>query len=221
MEKIIHADCMKILREMKNDSVDLTVTDIPYGEVNRESNGLRVLDKSFADIVTFDLNELVDLLCCVTSGSIYMFCGTEQVSQIRRQMVKNGLATRHCIWEKNNPPPLNGKHMWLSSIENIMFGKKKGATFNEFCAGSVFRHSVGSSKIHPTEKPLLLIERLIAASSNRGDTVLDPFLGSGTTAIAAHRLGRHCIGIELNEEYYNIAKKRIDEETAQISLFDI
>ena len=221
MEKIIHGDCMPILREMENNSIDLTVTDIPYGEVNRKSNGLRNLDKGEADIVNFDLNELVDQLCRITKGSIYMFCSTEQVSGIRKRMIEKGLVTRHGVWVKSNPPVLNGKTTWLSGIENIVFGKKSGATFNEYCKPLVLYHPVGSSKRHPTEKPIAIIKRMIAASSNPGDIVLDPFLGSGTTAVAAHELQRQYIGIELNETYYKIAEKRIKEQTAQISFWDL
>ena len=212
---------MPILREMKSESFDLVLTDIPYGEVNRESNGLRNLDKSHADITTFDLHELINELCRITSGSIYVFCGIEQVSNIRKYMRENGLSTRQCVFEKTNPSPMNGNSIWLSSIENIVFGKKKGATFNEHCKGAVFRFPNGSSKIHPTEKPLKLIKYLMQASSNEGDWVLDPFLGSGTTAVAAHELGRNCVGIELQEEYYLAAKKRVDDVSAQISFFDI
>lgn len=212
---------MPILREMENNSVELTVTDIPYGEVNRESNGLRNLNKAEADIVTFDLLELVDELCRVTKGSIYMFCGTEQVSDIRRRMIENGLSTRHGVWVKTNASPMNGKVTWLSGIENIMFGKKPGATFNEFCKPLVLNYPVGSSKIHPTEKPIALIKRLIAASSNVGDTVLDPFLGSGTTCVAAHELGRNSIGIELKREWCEIARKRMTDTTAQTNIWEI
>ena len=136
-------------------------------------------------------------------------------------MVVNGLATRHGVWVKSNPPVLNGKVTWLSGIENIMFGKKPGATFNEHCKPLVLTYPSGSSKVHPTEKPLALIKKLILASSNEGDSVLDPFLGSGTTAIAAHQLQRHCIGIELNDEWYELAKGRVDTESAQIGFFDI
>ena len=66
---------------------------------------------------------------------------------------------------------------------------------------------------HPTQKPLALIEKLIAASTDPGDLVLDPFLGSGTTAVAAHRLGRRCTGIEVSEDYFRLAQARLSRET--------
>ena len=204
-------DCLKLLKLIPDKSVDLTLTDIPYGEVNRKSNGLRNLNKENADIVNFDIEELVDLLCKKTKGTIYMFCGTEQVSSIRKRMVENGMSTRLCIWEKTNPSPMNGQHIWLSGIECCFYGKFKNATFNEHCKNSVFRFPNGKSKIHPTEKPLKLFEYLIGVSSNEGDVVLDPFLGSGTTAVACINTNRHYIGFELDPNYYEIACKRLDE----------
>lgn len=83
MIKLLQGDCLELMKDIPDGSVDLVLTDIPYGEVNRESNGLRNLDKGKADIVTFDLKELTKTLCDKTDGSIYMFCGTEQVSTIR------------------------------------------------------------------------------------------------------------------------------------------
>lgn len=219
MIQLHNGDCLELMKNIPDKSIDLVLTDIPYGEVNRKSNGLRNLDKSNADIVTFDLETLVKLLCDKCKGSIYIFCGTEQVSEIRKQMVKNGLSTRLCIWEKTNPSPMNGQHIWLSGIECCVFGKFKNATFNEHCKNTVFRFPNGKSKIHPTQKPLQLMEYLIKASSNENDLILDPFMGSGSTGVACLNTNRNFIGIELNEEYFNIAKNRIEEVQNDVKLF--
>lgn len=208
--ELYNADCFEILKD-KYKIADLILTDIPYGEVNRKSNGLRNLDKDKADIVTFDLIELVNMLCKVTKGSIYIFCGTEQISDIRKTMVQNKMSTRLCIWEKTNPSPMNGDKIWLSGIECCVYGKFPKATFNEHCKNTVFRFPCGRNKLHPTQKPIELFEKLILASSNEGDTVLDPFMGSGTTGIACKTLGRDFIGIEKDTNYFNIAKNRIEE----------
>lgn len=205
---IIHGDCLIIMKELADNSVDLTLTDIPYGEVNRASNGLRSFDKADADIVTFKINDFIKELVRITKGSIYIFCGTEQVSEIR-SLLKKEMSTRHCIWEKSNPSPMNGQHIWLSSIENCIYGKKPKAVFNEHCKSAVWKFPNGRSKIHPTEKSLKLFEYLIGVSSNAGDVVFDPCLGSGTTGVAAKNLNRNFIGIEMNKEYVEIAEKRI------------
>ena len=210
MINLVNADCIEAMSKLSDKSIDLVVTDIPYGEVNRKSSGLRNLDKGKADIVTFNLSELVDELCRLTKGSIYIFCGTEQVSEIRKRMVENKMSTRLCIWEKTNPSPMNGDKIWLSGIECCVFGRFPKATFNEHCKNTVFRYPCGRNKIHPTQKPEELIERLVLASSNEGDLVLDPFSGSGTTAVVCKKNNRNFIGFELNKEYYDKAVERIE-----------
>ncbi len=210
INEIILGDCLDVMKGIPSGQVDLLIADIPYDEVNRTSNGLRNLDKGAADQITFELNDFIDECSRVTSGSVYIFCGIEQVSEIRAKLVRNGLSTRLCIWEKTNPSPMNGQHIWLSSIECCVFGKKRGATFNEHCKGSVWRYSVPRGKLHPTMKPLPLMEYLIETSSKEGDLVLDPCMGSGTTGVACINTNRRFIGIELNEEYYNKAVERLN-----------
>ena len=209
MVNLVNADCIEAMSKLSDKSIDLTVTDIPYGEVNRKSAGLRNLDKDKADVVNFNLPDLVDELCRLTKGSIYVFCGINQVSTIRETMTKNKMSTRLCIWEKTNPSPMNGDKIWLSGIEACVFGKFPKATFNEHCKNTVFRYPCGRNKIHPTQKPEELIERLVLASSNIGDLVLDPFSGSGTTAVVCKKTNRNFIGFELNKEYYDKAVDRI------------
>lgn len=210
-------DCMKILPTLGNKSVDLVVTDIPYNEVNRKHGSLRKLDKGKADIITFDLDMFVSELARVTKGSIYIFCGIEQVSDIRKILVQNKMSTRLCIWEKTNPSPMNGDKIWLSGIECCVFGRFPNATFNEHCKNTVFRYPCGRNKLHPTQKPLELIEKPVLASSNEGDTVLDPCMGSGTTGVACKKNNRNFIGIEMDGEFYNIASRRIEVRRSKLN----
>lgn len=211
INKIYNQDCIQGMKQLPDNSVDLVLTDIPYDEVNRASNGLRNLDKGDADIFTMDIVELTTLICSKTKGSVYMFCGIGQVSDIRKTMVKLGLSTRLIIWEKTNPSPMNGDKLWLSGVEACVYGKKKGATFNLHCKNSVLRYPCGRNKIHPTQKPLELFKYLVEASSKEGDVVLDPFMGSGTTAVACIETKRKYIGFELNNEFYKKSLERISE----------
>ena len=208
--QLIHGDCLDVMKSFNDKSVSAIITDIPYGVVNRESNGLRNLDKGKADIVTFDIPSMLDSFIRICYGTIYVFCGTEQVSQIREYLADYGLSTRLCIWEKTNPSPMNGQHLWLSSIECCVFAKFKNATFNEHCKSSVWRFPTVKGKVHPTMKPLKLMEYLVETSTNNGDTVLDPFMGSGTTGVACKNLNRNFIGIELYSGYFKIAEDRIN-----------
>jgi DNA modification methylase len=212
MIKLQHGDCFEKTKVMQDKSIQMILTDIPYGEVNRKSQGIRIFDKGIADEnENINLEVLVKLLCNKVTGSIYIFCGTEQVSELRHLMVEAKMSTRLCIWEKTNPSPVNGQHLWLSSIECCVFGRFKGATFNEHCKGTVWKFPNGSSKIHPTQKSLRLFEYLVSVSSNENDIIFDPFMGSGTSGVACVNLKRNFIGIEKEREYFNIAVNRIKE----------
>jgi len=212
----VQADCLEAMRLIPDGSVDMVLADIPYGEVNRKSGGLRNLDKGTADVETFQIADAMQHAIRVVNGSIYIFCGIEQVSEIRSRMVLSGLTTRLCVWEKTNPSPMNGQYLWLSSIECCVFGRKKGAIFTEHCKSSVWKHPTARGKLHPTMKPVSLIERLILASSLPGNTVLDFTMGSGTTGVACENTGRKFIGIERDPTYFSIATSRI--ATASLGL---
>ena len=203
-------DYMKI---MPDDCVHLTLTDIPYGVVNRDSNGLRNLNKEEADVMTFDLSDFLSEVYRVTSGTIIIFCSKEQISEIYKffdEKQKKKLGTvRHLVWEKTNPSPMNGQYIYLSGIENAVWFKKKGATFNAHCKNPVFRYACGRSKLHPTEKNHDLLKELILDNSNEGDIVFDPCTGSGSHLLVAKENNRQWIGVELNREYFNIASERV------------
>lgn len=215
--QLILGDCIQKMKEIPDGSVDCVITDIPYGEVNRASSGIRKLDKGLADIVNFDLREMTLGMIQKTKGSVYIFCGIEQISEIRGIMVDEDFSTRLCVWEKTNPTPLNGEYLWLSSIEACVFGRRKNSVFNQNCKSCVWRFKTEESKVHPTQKPVPLFEYLIHSSSDEGDTIFDPFMGSGTTGVACVHTGRNFIGIELDPDYFKIARRRI--EGAQMPLF--
>src|SRR5574344_1976137 len=214
---LINEDCMKVLKQLDDNSVDLTLTDIPYGEVNRASSGLRNFDKGDADIVTFELEPFIEEIYRITKGTIIIFCGQEQFSFIRnwftnRQNInKDKIMVRQLVWKKSNPSPVNGQYSYLSGLENAVWCKKKGATFNAHCKSNVFEFPCGRSKLHPTTKNFDLLKDLILDNSNEGDIILDPCAGSCSTLSVAKSLNRRFIGIELNEEYFKIGSKVIEK----------
>ena len=116
------------------------------------------------------------------------------------------------VWEKTNPMPMNGRYVFLSGVECAVHFRKKGATFNGNCINTVFRFPNGSSKRHPTEKPLALFTKLIDLLTDPGDLVLDPCMGSGTTAIACEQTGRRYICGDINPDYAGMAIQRLREE---------
>lgn len=209
MINLMQGDCLELMKEIPDGSVDMVLADIPYGEVSQKSSGLRKLDRGNADSCDIDLYRMVKECVRVCNGSFYIFCGTQQISDIITHFKSLKLTTRLGAWEKSNPSPMNGSRLWLSGMEFCIFARKSNATFNEHCQKALWKNPVGCSKIHPTEKPVALMERLILASTNEGDTVLDFTMGSGTTGVAAKNLGRSFIGIELDPDYFAIAKERI------------
>ena len=214
MIKLLQGDCMELMNNIPNESIDLVLTDIPYNVVNREDNGLRKLDKENADILTFDLINFLEQLYDKAKSTIIIFCGKEQVSIIHsyfNDKQKKGKGTvRQLIWEKSNPSPMNGQHIYLSGVENAIWFKKRGGTFNAHCKNTVFKYPIGRSKLHPTEKNHLLLQELILDNSNENDLILDPCMGSGSTGVVALQNNRNFLGIELNQNYFDIAKSRLE-----------
>ena len=214
MIKLLQGDCMELMYNIPNESIDLVLTDIPYNVVNRKDNGLRKLDKENADVLTFDLINFLEQLYDKAKSTIIIFCGKEQVSIIDsffNNKQKKGMGTvRQLIWEKSNPSPMNGQHIYLSGVENAIWFKKRGGTFNAHCKNTVFKYPIGRSKLHPTEKNHLLLQELILDNSNENDLILDPCMGSGSTGVVALQNNRNFLGIELNQNYFEIAKSRLE-----------
>ena len=213
---IFNMDCMEFMANIKQEGVfDVTLTDIPYDMVNRADNGLRNLDKSHADILTFNLDDFLNEVYRLTKGTIIIFCGNEQYSTIydyfsTKSSQKEG-TTRQIIWHKTNPSPMNGQYIYLNATENAVWFKKRGATFNAHCKHNVFEFPSGRSKIHPTEKNHELIKDLILDNSNEGDIIFDPCAGSLAHCLVAKENGRRYVGCELNKEYFEKGIERLSK----------
>lgn len=131
-------------------------------------------------------------------------------------------------WVKTNPPPNLSCRCFTHSTETILWAKKDtkrahhhfnynlmkeingGKQMKDVWTGSLTKKSEKSQGKHPTQKPKYLLERIILASTQEGDLILDPFIGSGTTAVVSQRLGRHCVGIDSESDYLEIAKRRLE-----------
>ena len=208
--KLLHGDCLERMKEIPDGSIDLILTDIPYDGVNRESNGLRKLDKGKADVITFDIHEFLKEVDRICSGTIIIFCAKNQLSDVFNYFENNKSGTvRQLVWQKSNPSPMNGQHIYLSGIENAIWFKKRGSVFNAHCKNTVFKHPTGRSKLHPTEKNHALLIELILDNSNEHQVVLDPCMGSSSTGIACLNTNRKFIGIELDDGYFDIGAERM------------
>lgn len=171
-------------------------------------------------------------------GSIYVSCTYHNVGDLLVIMKNLGLKCLNVIvWEKTNPHPNLTRRMFTHASEFVLyFAKGKNWVFNydemkkfsgngkqlkdvwkfPLCQGKERVKGPNGRAAHPTQKPEALLERLIRASSKPGDLVLDPFLGTGTTAVVAERLDRKWIGIENNKKYVDMAKKRLSRLQKQL-----
>ena len=149
----------------------------------------------------------------------FSFCSRLQLPELLNAATKNerwNLIT----WAKPNPvPTCNNKY--LPDVEFIVHSFAKGGLHGEMKDKQSFFHEPAGVKTsgHPNEKPIVLMEKLVRLGSCFGETILDPFMGSGTTGVAAIQMGRKFIGMEREERYFNIACKRIEAAYAQGQLF--
>ena len=165
------------------------------------------------------------------NGSIWISGTLHNIYSIGMALEQEGFKIINNItWQKTNPPPNLACRCFTHSTETILWAQKDdkkakhyfnydlmkelngGKQMKDVWTGSLTKRSEKKEGKHPTQKPEYLLERIILASTQRDDVILDPFMGSGTTGVVARRLGRQFIGIENNEEYYEIAKRRIENE---------
>ena len=227
MVELLNGDCFELLKEIPDDSIDLVCTDIPYN-ISKEKDGLfrfkKCSSRQSLDFGEWDHNFETEKLQVLASkvkknGSMFIFHSFEQYIILKNIFEDTMDLKNRLIWAKTNSMPLNRDRRYINNIEMASwFTKKKGKwTFNrksdkyDTC---VFSYPVENSnkRFHPTQKNLQLMEDIILRHSNKDDVVLDCFMGGGTTGVACVRNGRNFIGIEQDAEYFEKAKKRIDNE---------
>jgi len=219
---LIHADCLEYLPTLERKSVDFVCIDPPYeldnhGGVVNGHNLTRKLnrDKHINFISNgFDLDAVFSEIERVSKVmNMVCFCSNKQVSKIMNYWEQKKYSVTLLVWDKPNPIPFgNGKH--ISNLEFMVYVRGKGATFNNLGVNEqkkTFNYqSLSSSKrLHPTEKPIELLERLIKLHTNENEIVLDCFAGSFSTADACKRVNRQCIAIQLEKEYYDKGVNRL------------
>lgn len=223
---IYHGDCRDVLPTLARDSVDLIVTDPPYG-MNWESGQRK---QSFGKITG---DESTDIALAGIATSLPAMRDKRHVYTFGRFDFSSLPLTDavELIWDKIT---LNGGDLsssWGMQHEYIQFRTLRRAKTERDIVGtglaarlrrgSVLRYqrpSGGSVTRHPTEKPVDLLRELIESSSRIGETVLDPFVGSGSTLEAAQREGRRAIGIEIEERYCEIAARRLQQSVMPLDL---
>lgn len=217
--EFINDDCFKILATLEDESVDLVITDPPWGIELTGMQGARSVDyKMFDDKVRGIYTRVIpELYRVMKDGShLWLFFGIEFYKEIYTLLIKAGFDAREIpnVWIKEGPSYSNWEYKPMPQFEVFFFAVKseRGAPKQlKEPTSDVFdyKRAKGVDKIHPTEKPVELMKRLITLSSVKGELVLDPFAGSASTLVASLLLERRCIGIEMEKEYYDNAMGRL------------
>lgn len=217
---IHNMDCIEGLREIPDGSVDLIVTDPPYYFSRTEGAGIygktRPYYKELKNLASGISNEMLDVLCQkMKAVNIYIWCNKAMLRQLFDYFEDRNCLTELLTWHKSNPIPACC-NKYLSDTEYLFFAKDKGVKiYGSYETKRKWYVSDLNTKDknkynHPTIKPLNIIKNIIINSSRKGDIVLDPFMGSGTTAVACKLTGRHYIGFEIDSEYHRISLDRIN-----------
>lgn len=230
MNEVLQGDCISLLREIPDESVDLVLTDPPYGiafNSNRSKETVYRTALKSVDGIYNDGNDNTEFLSDViqelgrvlkNDRHIYWFTRWDRI-QLQLPLIEKYFTPKNAIvWMKNNWSMGDLQGAYAGQYEVILFAQKGRRILNEVDGRK--RHAdilqydrVPASRLrHSHEKPEELIEFLIEKSSNEGEIVLDPFAGSGTTAVCAKRLGRRFITMELDSDYVGIARKRLEAE---------
>jgi hypothetical protein len=208
-------DCREILPTLPTRA-DAVVTDIPY-EVSQESGGLRELDYGEWDAAGATEMAFSALATLADVPTILAFCEYRQLSGLY-ELFKDRSA-RAVAWVKTNPTVMNGQHLFLPALELGYYGKLPGAWFGGNCVRSVWHGPAPTEREHPTQKPLGLIKWAVLNTVAPGAVCLDPFMGSGTTGVAAVQLGRRFVGIERVQSHFDTACRRVSDAVARPDLF--
>ena len=238
-----HGDCLELMKDIPDGSVDMILCDLPYGTTANKWDLVIPLDKLWEQY-----NRIIK-----ENGAILLFGQEPFISKLRLSQPK--MYRYDWYWDKKRGSnPMLARKMPMRNIENISVFYKKLPTYNPqmakgereypkrkfadkksdnfFMKGfeshkdydgslryplqTISRSNRGAEvasgkRVHPTQKPVALLEYLIKTYSNEGETILDNTMGSGSTGVAAINLDRKFIGMELDDEYFEIAKNRIEE----------
>lgn len=224
---IIRGDCLNVLKKMPDASVDAVITDPPYelstsGTTSMMGNNINVYEDIAFMSRGFDLAVLDELVRVQKKINMHIFCSRRQIPVYLRYFVTE----RRCNWDllawhKSNPTPACG-NSYLPDTEYIFFARDKGVkllgsyhTKRKYYVTYVNRADKLAFN-HPTVKPMEIVKNFVINSTQPGDVVLDPFVGSGTTAVAAHELGRVGVGIEREWDFAQTATQRLKEAMSDV-----
>ena len=231
---IVNDDCRNRLCKLHDNSIDLILTDPPYNIAKYSTGnialpGREALNNDIAswDMVDIDPREFIDEFKRILKpdGNIFIFTSYNLIGKWHEVFDKEFDTFQFFIWHKTNPAPKIFKNGFLNSCEMIICMWNKGHKWNFsnqnemhnfFESPICMRPERLSEPKHPAQKPVKLLKHIIKIASNPGDIVFDPFMGVGSTGVAAIELGRKFIGCEIEKNYFDASKKRL-ERTQEIN----
>jgi len=220
-----------MIKELKQNNIKVNhiITDPPYNiSQNNNFSTMRnprkgvdfgEWDKNF-DLYSW-ISDYVEILD--KNGSMIIFCSYRYISHIIDKLESSGMVVKDTlIWKKSNPMPRNIDRRYVQDTEFAVWAVKENSKwiFNKPEDVAYLRSCYETSTVsgkektnHPTQKSLKLMEKIIKVHTNPNDIILDPFMGSGSTGVAAVKNNRKFIGIELEKEYFNISLERLEKAT--------
>lgn len=229
--ELLHGDCLELMKDIPDESVDLIITDPPYLHVKggmkskKYNTGTWKADSNMVSSMSdFGEAEIFNFLGTaipkMKKVNMYIFCSKLQlVSYFKYISMNKKLKYDLLVWDKVKYSMKSSK-FYTSDIEYVVRIYQAGVSLRKVLiedgTKSDIKHYMKRQAYpqprgeHGTMKPVNLIENFIRVASDENDVVLDPFMGSGTTGVACKNLGRSFIGMELDEEYFNVAKERIE-----------
>jgi len=217
INKITQGDALEVMKDIEDNSIDLVLTDPPY-LINYKTNHRKDKNHQFTsviendnnpDLITDSIKELYRVMKDDTA--MYMFCSFDKVDFFKQEVEKYFNIKNIIIWVKNSWTAGDLEAQFGKQYEMIILANKGRKKFNGSRITDVwsFKRKVGNEQQHQNQKPIGLIQQCVEKHSKEDDIILDPFLGSGTTAVACQNLHRNFIGIELEEKYCKIAEERL------------
>lgn len=221
MFRLIHGDCVQALRDMPGESVDLILTDPPYG-IDYQSGAIKQKEFRMAKIANDDapfIWHLRDSYRVLKDGGRMLTFSRWDVNEAFAfaARIAGFTVVQYLVWDKASGGMGDLKGTFSPSYESIIYAVKGRYSFDGGRPRDVITIPKLPSNVmeHPNQKPVPLMEHLICAVTRPGEVVLDPFMGSGTTGLAAVNCDREYIGMEIDDKYYELAKQRITAASNQ------
>lgn len=225
---ILRADSKELIKRIPDNSIDFILTDPPYN-LGQHSTGNIPLpgrtamnnDVAEWDLIDFNPEEWADEFIRILkpTGNLFIFTSYNQLGRWYNCLDHRFDTTNFMIWHKTNPAPKIYKAGFLNSCEMIFTCWNKKHTWNfisqkemhNFIESPIcMRPERLSDPKHPAQKPVSILKKLVEIASNKDDIVFDPFMGVGSTGVAAIELERRFIGVEIDKDYFNAARNRIE-----------